>query len=149
MRRHALTDREDFEHWLMSIDGFLADLFASLPDETRRKLDFSPESLNVVEAWILAQYPSSDAMVRSDASRTVNALACYVGETIRKGLGGKWDIDLSDPDSAFFAVPIIVDPAGALAPACPLTLTTACANRRTGVYLKRVLDNYLRRKDSR
>ncbi len=120
------------------MDDFLEEFEAEFREEDRERLDFSPESLDLVEAWILKTYTDMDAMLRPTESHRVNRVACYVGETFRKTLGGKWDIRLDDPSFAFHAMPLVT---GANDPECPLTLVTAAADRRTGNYLRTVLQN--------
>ena len=91
--------REDFEYWLATIDAFLAEFKVEFPAADRGKLDFSPESLDVVEAWILSTYADTDDMLKSSESRRVNGVACYVGEVFRKRGNGKWTVNLEDLDS--------------------------------------------------
>lgn len=130
--------RDNFESWLASMDEFLEEFIVEFPPEDQRRLDYSPSSLDVVEAWILKTYNDTEAMLAKSASQIVNRAACYVGETFRKVLGGKWDIRLDDPDFVFHAMPII---SRSKSIECPLTLVTAAADRRTGCYLRTVLQN--------
>ena len=138
MISHKLTTRDDFEYWLFSMNDFLEQFIAQFPEEDQSSLDYSPSSLDVVEAWILKTYLDTDAMLSSSESQAVNQAACYVGETFRKALGGKWDIQLDDPTYAYHSMPII---SGTNISECPLTLVTAVADRRTGNYLRTVLEN--------
>lgn len=141
MYRKALTTGDDFEYWLMDMDDALDRFLAILPPQVKEKLDFSPSSLNTLEAWILDKYPNTPAMLESDQSRLVDGVARYIGETFRKLLGGRWDIKLDEPQFVYFGVPILTGFMGELTPICPLTLATASAHRRTGQYLCNVLEN--------
>ncbi len=140
MDTQELTTRDDFEHWLASMDDFLEQFIAQFPREDQFRLDYSPSSLDIVEAWILKTYADTDAMLAKSESQAVNRAACYVGETYRKNRGGKWDIRLNDTSFVFNGVPILTDPQSTI-PHCPLTLVTATADRRTGSYLRTVLEN--------
>lgn len=132
------ASRDDFECWLATMDDFLEEFLAEFPAAERARLDYSAESLDIVEAWILNTYPSSEAAAAPTESQRLNRVACYVGEVFRKKLGTKWDIRLDDPSYVFYGMPIIV---GRRVDDCPLTLVTAAANRRTGKYLRTVLEN--------
>src|SRR5215207_2074572 len=138
MNQPALSTREDFEYWLSYMPDGLKHFFDSFPDRIRDKLDFSPESLDVLESWILETYPSTEAMLKPDQASRVGGAARYTGETFRKVLGGYWDIRFDDPNYAFFAIPILTgfNERPAPTPVSPLALTTSSADRRTGKFLR-------------
>lgn len=141
MTPQVMTTREDFEYWLASMDYFLEELIAQFPIDKQAHLNYSIESLDFIESWILPKYASSEEMLHPKESKQVNRIACYVGETYRKQLGGKWDIELNDTEFVFFGLPILK---GEYDSECPLSLTTATANRRTGSYLRTVLVNSMK-----
>jgi hypothetical protein len=141
MERKALTTRYDFEYWLAYMDDALEDFLSKLPSYVREKLDFSPRSLDFLEEWLLNKYPSIQAMLDLTQSQIVDGAARYIGETFRRAIGGHWDIRLEDPKFAFFGMPILTGSDRILAPICPLAMTTTVADRRTGVYLRTVLEN--------
>ena len=130
--------RENFEYWLASMDEFLEEFATEFSEEEQNLLDYSAESLEIVEKWILSNYKDTAAMLKASESQRINQVACYVGETFRKSKGGKWDIQLDDPAFAFYALPVLT---GTYDSECPLTLVTATADRRTGSYLRQVLEN--------
>jgi hypothetical protein len=101
------TTTDDFEHWLAAMDDHLKEFFAAMPEQVRDRLDYSPASLDLVERWILDKYPNTEAMLAEGESKSVNQLACYIGETFRKTLGGRWSIRLDDPKFAFHGLPIL------------------------------------------
>ncbi|WP_232103533.1 vWA domain-containing protein [Gimesia algae] len=131
--------REEFEYWLASMDDFLEMFMSEFPEEEQCLLDYSPESLEVVEKWILSNYEDTRAALKISEIQRVNNAACYVGEVFRKSHGGKWSIRLDDPKFAFYALPVLTD---GKKTECPLSLVTASTNRRTGTYLRMVLENY-------
>jgi hypothetical protein len=142
MEDQAKTNLDDFNYWVADMDDALARFFDTLPASLRSKLNYSPESLEALERWILARYPSIEAARAAEESRIIDGLARYVGETFRKNAGGHWDINLDNPKAAFFSVPILT---GFRTPICPLALVTASTDRRTGRFIRTVLDNNLRR----
>lgn len=137
MDEHAVTTREDFEYWLASLDDFLEQFIDAFPEEDRHQLDFSPKSLDVVEAWVLRKYPDFDDIVKPSESQTVNGVACYVGEVYRKQLDAKWVIHLDDPSYAYYGLPILV---WGKEVECPLSVVTASADRRTGDFMRSLLE---------
>src|SRR5689334_3350326 len=99
------TTRDDFKYWLADMDDALERFFQFLPEPVRARLDYSPESLDALESWILARYPDTKAMLGPSESRVVDGLARYIGETYRKQIGGRWNIRLDDPKYAFYGIP--------------------------------------------
>ena len=52
-----------FAAWMGGMDVLLDEFLARLPDEIAGRLDYSIESLDVLEAWLLDRYPASKAVV--------------------------------------------------------------------------------------
>jgi hypothetical protein len=118
------------------MDDYIHAFLAWLPPETRRSLDFSPESLDALEAWILKRYPDTKAMLIPEEAFVLNGLAGYIGETIRRNIGGRWSIQLEDPKAVYYGMPVIVDAPGQFTPKSPAALATTAADRRTGSFLR-------------
>jgi len=126
---------EQFNDWVEYVPEFIQELRSMLAP-TGVKFDFSPNSLDTLEEWILSRYGDTEEMLPASESQVVNLLACYIGETMIRQRGGKWDIQL-DPDYAYHGVPIIVLPGGDVE--CPLSLATAAADRRMGDFIRSVV----------
>jgi len=139
-------EREDFEFWLVDMDGAIERFLEEVPSAITRRLDFSPESLDALEAWILGRYPSAQTMLAPTESRVVDGLARYIGETFRKAIGGKWEIRLDDPRYVFHGIPQLTGFSERPTPVAPISLATASADRRTGKFLSSVLGSYIRDK---
>jgi hypothetical protein len=139
------SSREDFNYWLVDMDDALDRFMATLPDEVRQKLDYSPESLEVIEQWLLERYPSLDAARTSGDSKVFDGVARYVGETFRRNVGGRWSITFDDPKDVNYGLPALTGFKGENSALTPLTLATASTDRRTGKYLRGILDNIVRR----
>lgn len=132
--------QDHFETWLASMDVYLDEVRAAAPDA---KLDYSLESLNALEAFLLDRYPDIDA-ARADMAGMINNAGAYIGETIRKTAGrGKWRLDDKE-DSIFYGMPILVDFRDN--DSCsPVSLASACTDRRRGDYLFSVASHLTRR----
>lgn len=139
MIRKALSTREDFEYWLAYMPFALDEFLSSLPEEIRDKLDYSPQSLDTLESWILETYPSTQALMAEEHKHTLDGMARYIGRTFLQKLGGKWTINLDDPNDAYFGLPILVDHKCELSEICPMALATTSAHRRTGSCLRGIL----------
>ena len=148
MDDNVIESGERFEHWLADMDDALARFLDSLPEEVRARLDRSPQSLRVIEEWLLSRYPSTDATLPMSESQMIDGAARYVGEVFRKTLGGKWTIECKDKRNAFYGLPQLTGLPRQQAQLCPLTLVTASADRRTGKFLETVYRNNKENADS-
>ena len=131
---------DNFQFWLMDMHDALVRMKQSVPKEISDQLNYSIESLDVLEQWILSDYASVDQILATSEAQKVDGYARYVGETFRKYLGGIWMIELDDPKHVFYNLPQIktnqlID--------SPLSLVTASVDRRTGEYISGILKNFI------
>jgi hypothetical protein len=141
-----MTDKQtQFEYWLIDMDDALARFFNSLPENVRTTLNYSIESLDAIEQLILATYKNSDEMLAPEATRMLDGFARYIGETIRKNIGGHWGIELADPKYVYHGLPQLTGFAEKSTPECPISLATATAARRKGNYLSTIVRNMAKR----
>jgi hypothetical protein len=140
-RQLSKTERAEeqrgFQDWISVMEFQLHEFIASLPHEVAVAMDFSRQSIDVLEAWLLATYQDVEAL-RAD-KQNWDRVGRYIGETFRRNTGGHWTIELDDPDYVFFKVPQLDFPGSA--PTCPHCLGTAALDRRTGKYVGRLLDH--------
>ena len=132
--------QENFQEWLILID-FKMDFFTEeFAKEQNLTLDYSLESLDKLESWILANYDDIKKLI--DDEKMLDYLTVYIGETFRKHLGGKWYIDLKNKKNAYYSMPVLTDPSyrGEVYKA-PMTYATACINRKKGNYISTILKN--------
>ena len=131
MRLHS---RPEFETWLandLEVRDELAELMGGDPG-------IGLESLDTLEAFGLRRWPSPEDALRLDQRGVLDAAARHVGLVMILGIdGAAWDIDLTDEDDAYYRLPVVRIAGG---PAeCPLSLVTASLDRRTGHYLRTVV----------
>jgi hypothetical protein len=138
----APTTQDDFQQWVFDMDDTLEAFLGRLPAEKRQGLDYSVQSLDVIEKHIIDTWPSHQKMLEEGQAQAVDEVARYIGETFRKNLGGSWRIHLDDPDRAFHGLPVVVFE-GKLSEVSPHSLATATAQRRRGTYLRTILQNKL------
>lgn len=141
MSIQTFENKDFFEFWLIEMDSALDRFFGALPKCTRQGMDYSPDSLQILEAWLLGKYSDTSMMLPSSESELVDGIARYIGEVFRKNLGGKWIIDFKDQKNAFCGLPQLGGMRGQKIQICPLTLATASADRRTGKFLQTIYQN--------
>jgi hypothetical protein len=137
----AIENKDLFEFWLMDMDEALDNFLKALPDDTRQCMNYSPNSLQVLEEWLLSKYSDTDVMLSMSESKLVDGAARYIGEVFRKTLGGKWFVDFKDEKNAFYGLPQLNSMPGQKIQVCPLTMATALADRRTGKFLQMIYQN--------
>ena len=137
--------RENFEEWLFEMDDALEGFLDGIGEPTRSQLDFSPASLDRLEGWVLERYSSPEDLMKPEAKPVLDGVARYIGETYRKQIGGRWQIRLDDPKYAFFGLPELTGFSERPTPICPHSLATAMTDRRSGTYLRTILENTRKR----
>lgn len=98
-------------------------------------------SLDRLEAFLLARYRGPDDALRLGERGILDAAARHIGlVTILAIDGAAWAIDLENEDNVYYRLPLIrfADEAEE----CPLSLALAALERRTGHYLRSVIENY-------
>jgi len=138
------ADPDDFEHWLYAMDDALQRFISDLDESIALKLDYSEKSLETIESLILKQYTSVERILIPEESYRLDGLARYIGETFRKAIGGRWEIQLDDSRYAFHGLPQLMGFSPRATPICPHSLLTA-VDRRQGNYLRTILENVKRR----
>jgi len=135
-----MNSEEQFQDWLAHMDDALEAFLARLPAEVRDRLDGSPESLGVLEAWLLERYPTMDAILEDEEASHLDGAARYVGEVFRTALGGHWRLRLDDPKYAFHGIPELWFLEKKDTPLAPPALVTASLDRRTGKFFSLVFN---------
>jgi hypothetical protein len=137
-----MIDQEGFEGWVIFIDATIKQFLDELPEEVSQRLDFTPESLDALEGWLLSKYDSPAVILQPSENWYLDRAAKYVGETIRRNAGGEWSINLDDPSLVFYGLPVIKRASGYLD--CPASLVTASLDRRRGNFIRKIVENIIR-----
>ncbi|HMA36312.1 MAG TPA: hypothetical protein VKY74_17780 [Chloroflexia bacterium] len=143
MRTEKLRSRDEFEYWLFDMDDAIEAFLDGLPAQIYEKLDFTPASLDILEALLLERYPTVESMLDRYQSLFVDDVARYVGETLRRTIGGYWDIDLDNLDNAFFGRPVLAGYMEHATPISPHSLVTAAGHRRIGTFLHTLVERHV------
>ena len=94
---------------------------------------------------MLESYARPDELMKPEVKQVLDGVARYIGETYRKQLGGRWQIRLDDPKYAFFGLPELTGFSERPTPISPHSLATAMTDRRSGTYLRTILENTRKR----
>lgn len=130
--------RDDFEDWLFEMYDRIDEFVSMLPPHIASKMDYSPGSLSVLEGWLMTQYANVNDILKESEKPKLDMLARYVGETLRKNVGGIWNIDLKNKRNVYYRIPVIEKKG--IWTECPITLVTASTDRRTGHFIEGVLN---------
>lgn len=137
-----LPDSEKFQYWLVEMDFAIDALQEIFAFEGLGELEYSSESLDVLEGWLLSKYPNLDSTKNSDGNKILDMSACYVGETLRKNFGGTWYINLTDPKRAYYGVPELKGLENQRVQLCPLALITTLISRGEKGFLAKMYSRH-------
>jgi hypothetical protein len=136
LNRMMLHSREELETWIATIEDAREELEELLGIE----LGVDLADLDVLEAKLLARYPSPEAGLALDQRGVLDAASRLVGLALILNIeGARFDLDLENERSVFYRLPIVALPDGSQE--CPITLVTASLDRRTGTYMREVAES--------
>jgi hypothetical protein len=132
-----MHSREEFQTWLARDLEVRDELYALMGREPSPGID----SLDELEAFLLGRFPGPAAAVALEHRGITDAAARHVGLVFVLNVDDAvWDIELDNEAALFYRLPVIrfADDAQE----CPLTMTTAALDRRTGDYLRTIIESY-------
>lgn len=135
--------QDDFQEWIFFIGFKLDYITGEFAQKQNLNLDYSIDSLDTLENWILNNYDEIKKLIED--RQMLDYLTVYIGETFRKHIGGKWFIDLKNKKNVYYSMPVLTDPSfrGEVYKA-PMTYATACIDRQKGNYISTILKNNIR-----
>lgn len=133
--------KEDFQYWLFGMDDDIEKLKREVSEFSN--LDFSVNSLEIIENWILKNFKSKEELLIDNNKFLLDKMSKYVGEVFRKNLGGKWYLELENKNDAYYGIPAVKGGHDMSSPIAPATLLTACISREKGDYISSILQNKL------
>lgn len=140
--------QEDFQEWIFYISDKMDYFTEEFAKEQSLILDYSMESLDDLEAWILDHFDDAKELIAE--GQLLDYLTIYIGETFRKYIGGKWFIDLENKKNAYFSMPVLTDPSyKGVVYKPPMTYATACISRKKGNYISTILKNNMEMENHR
>ena len=140
--------QEDFQEWIFYISDKMDCFTEEFAKEQGLTLDYSMESLDVLEVWILDHFDDAKELIAE--GQLLDYLTIYIGETFRKYIGGKWFIDLENKKNAYFYMPVLTNPSyKGVVYKTPMTYATACISRKKGNYISTILKNNMEMENHR
>ena len=88
-----------FSNWIPDVETKVTNWILSLSNEDQEGLDFSIESLNSIEALMLAHFPTSKSAFSNLANNSIlDIYGSYIGETLKRNhcIELIWDCDFSN-----------------------------------------------------
>lgn len=141
-----MKTKEDFQIWLDVMEERILELKELLPREIAAKLDFSIESLQTLEDYLLERYESNEQiMMESEANMILDRLGRYFGEVVRKNVDEcTWTVFLDDKRNIYYRLPILSILNPNYFNDCPIYDITTAIGRRTGNFLTRKVGIYIK-----
>jgi len=135
--------QENFQDWIFYISDKMDYFITEFAKENHLKLDYSIESLDEIEKWLLDNFDTINAI--KENPEILDLLTIYIGETFRKHISGKWFMDLENKDNAYYHMPVLTNPEyKGTKYKSPLTYATACIDRKKGSYISTILQNNIK-----
>jgi hypothetical protein len=134
--------KEKFDNWVDNLDDFIETAFDLLPENISEQMDYSIESLDKLEDYLLKTYTSEqfNAIANKDL---LGGLAAYFGETARQNASnGYWSIDLVNKKNVYYNLPIMVSEKVKFT-ISPYQLVASSFNRNTGTFLSTIATNFV------
>ena len=108
--------------WITFIDDRVNEWKATIPTGIAAQLDWSVESLSVLEKYILNTYQFETAYV-SENKQDIDAIASYIGEVYRKHIpNATWYMELDIKTDIDFGRPVVRTGIGAAFSPYPMVL---------------------------
>ena len=131
--------RDQFEWWLTCIPDKVEALIDRLPPEVGSKLNYSLESLSLLEKHLIENY-TVESMTKD--KEFWDCLASYIGTTYRRLIPkAGWQIELENEKDVFYNRPVLVLEGSPFPPISPHTDVTTLLDRRKGVTLTKTVLN--------
>lgn len=125
-----MNDDDAFQYWLFDMEGAIESFLEDLPGDIRSKLDFTADSLFVVGSMLSNRYEYIAEIADASEAEFFDGVTRYVGQTIRRELGGRWAIETGDPMNAFYKLPQLIGCKNQTVQVCPQKLATATLGRK-------------------
>ena len=135
-----------FDSWLATLPTGLDAWKQRLPTSLAEKLDFSVRSLARLERWLLDEFPDVAVAYSTDLAPVTDGAAAYLGEVVRRHVGGRWAIEADDRRHTY-GLPHIA--CGTNRPVIPMQVVFNALERRSGEEFSRVLTRLSGHADSR
>lgn len=131
--------RDQFQWWLTCIPDKVETLHDELPSQISSKLDYTLDSLQMLENYLIQNYTVDIIMKRKDLW---DALASYVGTSFRRLIANsEWYIELDNEHDIFYNKPVLITKNSLFPPISPHSSITTLLDRKKGTHLTKTVLN--------
>jgi hypothetical protein len=131
-----LNGKEDNYTWWLNIMPDEMPRLSILPKALREHLDYSLESLDLIEAYIRENYAVEELKDRKNRYAR-DLFARYIGETFRKNASDLfWSFESSNERDALYGIPVLTTIDGGSAPMTPTLWVTELIAQKEGHFLR-------------
>lgn len=131
---------EQFDWWITCIPDKITALKRRLPEDISSRLDYSIESLDVLEKYLLEKY-SIDQMQQD--KELWDYCASYLGRTYKRNVfNSEWYIELDDEQNLFYNRPSlrVADKVNFV----PHSYITAALDRNQGNFISTIINKHIK-----
>lgn len=132
-------NQQQYQEWLDNRDAIIEKLKIELDASTGEALDFTPQSLQMVGAYLVDHFASLAELHRPENRSQHLGFSTYVFEVFRRNLGLEPHLPQDDPKYEYFGVPVLRFPDGR--DISPFDLVTFTVHRRDPALLATVYAN--------
>lgn len=99
--------KEDFIEWITFLPDRIIEFKKCIPNEISDLLDESPQSLKIIENYIIENF-TIEELKNSDNKSITDGIVSYIGYVFQQNLpDAKWSIELEDKSDYAFTLPVI------------------------------------------
>lgn len=131
-----LNGKEDNYTWWLNIMPDEMPRLSILPRAIRERLNYSMESLDLIEDYIRENYTAEELKDRRNRYAR-DLFARYIGETFRKNLSDLfWSFESSNAQDEYFGMPVLASIGGGVPPMTPAIWVTELAAQQERHFLR-------------
>jgi uncharacterized membrane protein (UPF0182 family) len=131
-----LNGKEDNYTWWLNIMPDEMPRLSILPKEIRDRLDYSLDSLDVIERYILSNYTVDELKDRRNKFAR-DLFVRYIGETFRKNVPDLyWSFEAENEKDAYFGIPVLMAAAEGVPPLTPTLWVTELPGQKDVGFLR-------------
>ena len=131
-----LNGKEDNYTWWLNIMPDEMPRLSILPKAIRDRLDYSMDSLDLIEDYIRENYSAEELKERKNRYAR-DLFARYIGETFRKNVSDLfWSFESGKEQDEYFGIPVLSSIGGGVPPMTPTIWVTELIAQREGHFLR-------------
>ncbi len=136
-----LKNKEEAYTWWLTCMKDVLNYTCLLPYKISKNLDYSIDSLEVLEEYILENF-TIETIYYDKNKYALDFFVRYIGETFFKNISNlKWSF-VTDKEDFYYGVPVLIKNNSELfTKKSPLSFVIASLDRKTGTYIRNILKN--------